>query len=90
MQNPNWTNGGNEEIHPGSSNMEYLQRKILKNDADIKTISSRMHQAISAASEIDRVVEEKRQTPFPERVECTQVKGIGKLRFLVYEGKTDP
>lgn len=53
-------------------------------------INYRVHQAVSGAPEIDRVVEETKRTPFSETIENTQVRNVGKLRLPIYEGKNDP
>ncbi|XP_024015916.1 uncharacterized protein LOC112089172 [Eutrema salsugineum] len=58
--------------------------------AQLREITSKIHQATSAAPEIERVIQETQKTPFTPRVAGTLVKHMEKLKIKVYEGNTDP
>lgn len=63
--NPNWMAGGlNREIHPENSNLEFLKTSIEKTNANLMAMNSRVHHAINVAPEVDRGVEETKETPF--------------------------
>ncbi|XP_024012926.1 uncharacterized protein LOC112087144 [Eutrema salsugineum] len=58
--------------------------------AQLRDITSKIHQATSAAPEIERVIQETQKTPFTSRVAGTPVKHMEKLKIKVYEGNSDP
>ncbi|XP_024011355.1 uncharacterized protein LOC112086613 [Eutrema salsugineum] len=69
----------------------------LSHDAEFKAmkaqlheITSKIHQATSAAPEIERVIQETQKTPFTPRIAGTPVKHMEKLKIKIYEGNTDP
>ncbi|CAA7014131.1 unnamed protein product [Microthlaspi erraticum] len=45
---------------------------------------------MSAAPDIDRVMEETRRTPFTDKIANTRIRDTGKIRFPEYSGTTDP
>ncbi|XP_023641926.1 uncharacterized protein LOC111831537 [Capsella rubella] len=51
---------------------------------------SQVHLAISAAPDIDRVIEETRRTPFTDRIAKQRLRDMGKLRLPEYAGTSDP
>ncbi|CAA7037965.1 unnamed protein product [Microthlaspi erraticum] len=53
-------------------------------------MKSLMHSALSAAPDIDRVIEETRSTPFSDRIANARIRDIGKIKFPEYAGTTDP
>ena len=46
--------------------------------------------ATSSAPDIDMVIEEKRRTPFTNRIASVRLHQVGKLKFPEYAGNTDP
>ncbi|XP_024010916.1 uncharacterized protein LOC112086238 [Eutrema salsugineum] len=58
--------------------------------AQLHDITSKIHQATSAAPEIERVIQETQKTPFTPRVAGTPVKHMEKLKIKIYEGNSDP
>ncbi|XP_024016832.1 uncharacterized protein LOC112090238 [Eutrema salsugineum] len=58
--------------------------------AQLRDITSKIHQATSAAPEIERVIQETQKTPFTPRIAGTPVKHMEKLKIKVYEGNSDP
>ncbi|XP_024013913.1 uncharacterized protein LOC112087997 [Eutrema salsugineum] len=58
--------------------------------AQLRQITSKIHQATSAAPEIDRVIQETQKTPFTPRVASLPVRHLEKLKIKIYEGKTNP
>ncbi|XP_024016563.1 uncharacterized protein LOC112089928 [Eutrema salsugineum] len=53
-------------------------------------ITSQIHKATSAASEIDRVIQEAQKTPFTPRIANTPVRHLEKLKLKTYKGDSDP
>ncbi|XP_019099559.1 PREDICTED: uncharacterized protein LOC104783413 [Camelina sativa] len=49
-----------------------------------------MHNATTSASDIFRVIEESKRTPFSDQVARVRIKDTGKIKFSSYEGKGDP
>ncbi|CAA7040520.1 unnamed protein product [Microthlaspi erraticum] len=49
-----------------------------------------MHSALSAAPDIDRVIEETRNTPFSDKIDSAIISDIGKIKCPEYAGTTDP
>ncbi|XP_024011289.1 uncharacterized protein LOC112086552 [Eutrema salsugineum] len=58
--------------------------------AQLRQITSKIHQATSAAPEIDRVFQETQKTPFTPRIAGTPVRHLEKLKIKIYKGNTDP
>ncbi|XP_024016251.1 uncharacterized protein LOC112089731 [Eutrema salsugineum] len=58
--------------------------------AQLRDITSKIHQATSAAPEIERVIQETQKTPFTSRIAGTPVKHMEKLKMKIYEGNSDP
>ncbi|XP_024014816.1 uncharacterized protein LOC112088742 [Eutrema salsugineum] len=73
---------------PASELSRDAKFKAMK--AQLRDITSKIHQATSAAPEIERVIQETQKTPFTPRVAGTPVKHMEKLKIKVYEGNTDP
>ncbi|XP_024010308.1 uncharacterized protein LOC112085334 [Eutrema salsugineum] len=53
-------------------------------------MKSQVHNATSAAPEIDRMLEETQRTPFTARITEARIPEPGKVRIPFYEGTTDP
>ncbi|KAL9281117.1 putative retrotransposon gag domain-containing protein [Arabidopsis thaliana] len=51
---------------------------------------SRMPLAVSNAPDIDHVIEETRRTPFTDRIARFRLRDVRRLRFLEYDGTSDP
>ncbi|XP_024009618.1 uncharacterized protein LOC112084614 [Eutrema salsugineum] len=58
--------------------------------AQLREITSKIHQATSVVPEIERVIQETQKTPFTPRIAGTPVKHMEKLKMKIYEGNTDP
>ena len=67
-----------------------LRQTMAKTNAGMRAVRTRVHNAISAAPEIDRLIEETRRTPFTERITSVWIRDVGKLGLPFYEGKTEP
>lgn len=76
----------------GQNNLEDADRdKAIKElQATIKDMNSRVHQATSAALEIDRVLKETQNSPFTDRIYNKPIQHVGKIRFPTYDGNSDP
>ncbi|XP_023633340.1 uncharacterized protein LOC111828975 [Capsella rubella] len=57
---------------------------------EIRAMQSKVHNATSAAPDVDRVIEELKKTPFSPRISMARLKDTRKVKFQSYEGKGDP
>ncbi|XP_024014471.1 uncharacterized protein LOC112088424 [Eutrema salsugineum] len=57
--------------------------------AEIRAMKSQVHNATSAALEIDRMLEETQRTPFTARITEARIPEPGKVRIPFCEGTTD-
>lgn len=56
----------------------------------LQCMNSKVHQAISAATEIDRVLRETQNTPFSSHLLNIPFRHPGKIKLPTYNGTTDP
>ncbi|KAG7548045.1 Integrase catalytic core [Arabidopsis suecica] len=57
--------------------------------ARLQEIGFQVHQAVSSAPEIDRMIAETHKTPFTDRITRTRIPQV-KLKIPTYEGGSDP
>lgn len=74
----------------GNINIESFWDYASHNDANLRQIRSAMHTAISVAPNIDRIIEETKRSFFTNKIALARLREVGKLRFLEYNGSTDP
>ncbi|XP_024013395.1 uncharacterized protein LOC112087756 [Eutrema salsugineum] len=70
--------------------IEELRASMARTVAEIRSMKSQVHNAISAAPEIDRILEETQRTLFTTRIMEARIPEPGKVRIPFYEGTTDP
>ncbi|KAG7536468.1 Ribonuclease H-like superfamily [Arabidopsis suecica] len=79
------------QIHPVTSSSESARDLEL---AELRRIvldmNTKVHKAISAAPELDRVLDETQQTPFTRRITSVSLRGRQKIKLEPYNGKGDP
>ena len=56
----------------------------------MKLVRSQMHNAVSSAPNIDRILEESHNTPFTRRISNAIISDPGKQRFEYFNGSSDP
>ena len=56
----------------------------------MKLVRSQMHNAVSSAPNIDRILEESHNTPFTHRISNAIISDPGKLRIEYFNGSSDP
>ncbi|KAG7564205.1 Ribonuclease H domain [Arabidopsis suecica] len=63
---------------------------MRKVSQELKEMKSKFHQATSSEPDINRVIEEARQTPFIPRIANLRIKDSRKLKLDPYSGLEDP
>ncbi|XP_023644227.1 uncharacterized protein LOC111832119 [Capsella rubella] len=53
-------------------------------------MQSKVHNATSAAPDVDRVIEDSKKTPFSPQISMARLKDTRKVKFQSYKGKGDP
>ncbi|KAL9811962.1 putative retrotransposon gag domain-containing protein [Arabidopsis thaliana] len=56
----------------------------------MKLVRSQMHNAVSSAPNIDRILEESHNTPFTHKIFNAIISDTGKLRIEYFNGSSDP
>ncbi|KAG7552311.1 Retrotransposon gag domain [Arabidopsis thaliana x Arabidopsis arenosa] len=67
-----------------------IRASLAKAEADMKLVKSQMHSVSSSAPNIDRILEESRNTPFTRRISEATISDPGKLKIDYFNGTTDP
>lgn len=73
-----------------SREIRHRDEEIEEMRAQLAHMNSRVHQAISAAPEIDRVLRETQNTPFSLRLLSIHVRHPKKIKLPTYNGTSDP
>ncbi|XP_024009413.1 uncharacterized protein LOC112084497 [Eutrema salsugineum] len=76
--------------HAQTLELKELRASMARTVAEIRAMKSQVHNATSAAPEIDRMLEETQRTPFTARITEAKIPEPGKVRIPFYEGTTDP
>ncbi|XP_024015161.1 uncharacterized protein LOC112088916 [Eutrema salsugineum] len=76
--------------HAQTLELKELGASMARTVAEIRAMKSQVHNATSAAPEIDRMLEETQRTPFTARITEARIPELGKVRIPFYEGTTDP
>ncbi|XP_024004978.1 uncharacterized protein LOC112082110 [Eutrema salsugineum] len=76
--------------HTQTLELKELRASMARTVAEIRAMKSQVHNATSAAPEIDRMLEETQRTPFTARITEARILELGKVRIPFYEGTTDP
>ncbi|XP_024006660.1 uncharacterized protein LOC112083342 [Eutrema salsugineum] len=76
--------------HAQTLELKELRASIARTVAEIRAMKSQVHNATSAAPEINRMLEETQRTPFTARITEARIPEPGKVRIPFYEGATDP
>jgi len=56
----------------------------------MKLVRSQMHNAVSSAPNMNRILEESHNTPFTHRISNAIISDPGKLRIEYFNGSSDP
>ncbi|KAG7558951.1 Ribonuclease H-like superfamily [Arabidopsis thaliana x Arabidopsis arenosa] len=67
-----------------------IRASLAKAEADMKLVKTQIHSVSSSAPNIDRILEESRNTPFTKRISETTMSNLGKFKINSYNGSTDP
>ncbi|KAG7529490.1 Transposase-associated domain [Arabidopsis suecica] len=67
-----------------------IRASLAKAEADMKLVKTQIHSVSSSAPNIDRILEESRNTPFTKRISETTMSNLGKFKIDSYNGSTDP
>ena len=67
-----------------------IKLSLAKAENEIKLLRSQMHNAVSSAPNIDRILEESHNTPFTHRISNAIISDPGKLRIEYFNGSSDP
>ncbi|XP_024015036.1 uncharacterized protein LOC112088892 [Eutrema salsugineum] len=76
--------------HAQTLELKELRASMARTVAEIRAMKSQVHNATSAAPEIDRMLEETQRTPFTARITEARIPEPEKVRIPFYEGTTDP
>ncbi|KAG7578456.1 Reverse transcriptase domain [Arabidopsis thaliana x Arabidopsis arenosa] len=79
------------QIHPVTSSSENTRDlELAELRRIVQEMNTKVHKAISAAPELDRVLDETQQTPFTRRITSVSLRGRQKIKLEPYNGKGDP
>ncbi|KAG7585613.1 Aspartic peptidase domain superfamily [Arabidopsis thaliana x Arabidopsis arenosa] len=70
--------------------LDEIRASLAKAEADMKLVKTQIHSVSSSAPNIDRILEESRNTPFTKRISETMMSNLGKFKIDTYNGTTDP
>ncbi|KAG7564018.1 Retrotransposon gag domain [Arabidopsis suecica] len=70
--------------------LEEIKASLARAEADMKLVKSQMHNVSSSAPNIDRILEESRNTPFTRKISEETISDPGKLKIDYFNGTTDP
>ena len=59
-----------------------IKLSLTKAETEMKLVRSQMHNAVSSAPNIDRILEESHNTPFTRRISNAVISDSGKLRIF--------
>ncbi|XP_024014578.1 uncharacterized protein LOC112088507 [Eutrema salsugineum] len=76
--------------HAQTLEIKELRASMARTVAEIRAMKSQVHNATSAAPEIDQMLEETKRTSFTTRITEARIPVPGKVRIPFYEGTTDP
>ncbi|XP_024010388.1 uncharacterized protein LOC112085410 [Eutrema salsugineum] len=76
--------------HAQTLEIKELRASMARTVAEIRAMKSQVHNATSAAPEIDRMLEETQRTPFTAIITEARIPEPGKVRIPFYKGTTDP
>ncbi|KAG7578907.1 Reverse transcriptase domain [Arabidopsis thaliana x Arabidopsis arenosa] len=93
-QNERTRAGGNSvrwaEESEREDELSKIRASLAKAEADMKLVKTQIHSVSSSAPNIDRILEESRNTPFTKRISETTMSNLGKFKIDTYNGTTDP
>ncbi|XP_024010433.1 uncharacterized protein LOC112085451 [Eutrema salsugineum] len=76
--------------HAQTLEIKELRASMARTVAEIRAMKSQVHNATSAALEINQMLEETQRTPFTARITEARIPEPGKVRILFYKVTTDP
>ncbi|KAG7599322.1 hypothetical protein ISN44_As06g035070 [Arabidopsis suecica] len=84
-ENVIWT-----EEYEREREIEVIKASPAKAEADMKFVKSQMHSVASSTPNIDRILEESRNTPFTRRISEVTITDPEKLKIEYFNGTSDP
>ncbi|KAG7532516.1 Aspartic peptidase domain superfamily [Arabidopsis thaliana x Arabidopsis arenosa] len=84
-ENIRWAEESERERELGA-----IRASLAKAEADMKLVKTQIHSVSSSAPNIDRILEESRNTPFTKRISEAKMSNLGKFKIDSYNGTTDP
>jgi len=67
-----------------------IKLSLAKAETEMKLVRSQMHNAVSSAPNIDRILEESHNTPFTRRISNAIISDSRKLRIEYFNGSSVP
>ncbi|KAG7572553.1 Retrotransposon gag domain [Arabidopsis suecica] len=78
------------EEYEREQEIDAIKASLDKTEADMNLVKSQMHSVASSAPNIDRILEESRNTPFTCRISEATTSDPGKLKIDYFNGTFDP
>ena len=67
-----------------------IKLSLANAETEMNLVRSQMHNAVSSAPNIDRILEESHNTPFNRKISSEIISDPGKLKIEYFNGSSDP
>ena len=77
------------EKYPREQEISVIKLSLAKAETEMKLVRSQMHNAVSSAPNIDRILEESHNTPFTRKISNAIILDPRKLNIEYFNGLSD-